>query len=134
VLDTNIVSGLMRGDAAILERLRRIAKQDVSIPQPVLAEIAYGIERLPRSRRKTRLQARYALILGEVARAAWTDEVSRRFGSIKASLERRGQRIEDFDAAVAAHALATGTVLVTANVDHLARVEGLQVEDWSHGG
>ena len=134
MLDTNIVSGLMRGDAAILERLRRIAKQDVSIPQPVLAEIAYGIERLPRSRRKTRLQARYALILGEVARAAWTDEVSRRFGSIKASLERRGQRIEDFDAAVAAHALATGTVLVTANVDHLARVEGLQVEDWSHGG
>jgi tRNA(fMet)-specific endonuclease VapC len=46
-------------------------------------------------------------------------------------LERRGERIEDFDAAVAAHAIAEGAVLVTANLKHLARVPELEVEDWS---
>ena len=52
ILDTNAVSALMKGDAQIIERLKRVGKQDVGVPQPVLAEIAYGIERLPRSRRQ----------------------------------------------------------------------------------
>ena len=39
-------------------------------------------------------------------------------------LERTGKRIEDFDAAVAAHALATRAVLVTANVQHMVRILG----------
>ena len=63
-------------------------------------------------------------------RSPWTDAVSEQFGEIKATLERRGTRIEGFDAAIAAHALAEGAVLVTANLKHLTRVPGLTVEDW----
>ena len=37
----------------------------------------------------------------------------------------------NFDATVAAHALAENGVLVTANLKHMARVPGLEVEDWS---
>jgi tRNA(fMet)-specific endonuclease VapC len=44
---------------------------------------------------------------------------------------RQGTRIEDFDAAIAAHALAYDATLVTANVDHIIRIPGLRVEDWS---
>ena len=62
----------------------------------------------------------------------WSDEVSEAFGSIKSALERKGERIEDFDAAVAAHAPAEGSCLVTANLKHMTRVPGLEVEDWSH--
>ena len=40
-------------------------------------------------------------------------------------------RVEDFDAAIAAHALAIGATLVTADVDHMNRVPGLKVENWS---
>jgi tRNA(fMet)-specific endonuclease VapC len=64
-------------------------------------------------------------------RAEWTDAISQAYSRIKAALERRGTRIEDFDAAIAAHAAATDAVLVTANCDHMARVPGLQIEDWS---
>ena len=121
---------MMRGDAAFLDRLARVGKSDTSIPQPVLAEIAYGIERLPRSKRRDALEARFALVRDEVPRAVWTDEVSERFGTVKALLEKRGARIEDFDVAIAAHALAAGATLVTANVGHMTRVPGLVVEDW----
>lgn len=100
----------MKGRPEVLDRLRAIGREDVGVPQPVFAEISSGIERLPRSRRRDA------------------------FGAIKATLERRGRRIEDFDVAIAAHALATGAVLVTANTDHMSRAPGLQVEDWGSGG
>ena len=82
-------------------------------------------------KRRAALQARFDFISAELPRAEWTDAVSRMFGRIKAALERRGTRIEDFDAAIAAHALALDATLVTANLGHMIRVPGLRVEDWS---
>ncbi len=131
VLDTNTVSALMKGDPEIIRKLEERSKAEITVPQPVLAEIAYGIERLPKSKRKERLRESFELIRSELARESWTDEVSDTFGRIKATLEKKGQRIEDFDAAIAAHALARDATLVTANLDHMTRVPGLTVEDWS---
>lgn len=131
LLDTNIVSALMKGTPAVVDRLAATERTDVAVPQPVLAEIAFGLERLPRSKRRSELQERFDLVCAEVARAEWTDDVSLAYGRIKAALERRGERIEDFDAAIAAHALAAGATLVTANSVHMKRVPGLKVEDWS---
>jgi len=131
LLDTNAVSALMKGSVAVVERLAATKPADVAVPQPVLAEIAFGIERLPRSKRRAALQSRFDLISAELPRAEWTDVVSQMFGRIKATLERRGTRIEDFDAAIAAHALALDAALVTANLGHMVRVPGLRVEDWN---
>lgn len=131
VLDTNAVSALMRGDARVIGRLRQIDRSEVAVPHPALAEIAYGLARLPRSRRRSDLERRAEAIRAEISRAEWTDAVSDAFGTIKAALERAGKRIEDFDAAIAAHALAAEGTLVTANVDQMTRVPGLSVEDWT---
>lgn len=131
LLDTNAVSALMKGVPAVVDRLQAIHRAEVAVPQPVLAEIAYGLERLPRSKRRGDLLARFDLVCLEIARAEWTDQVSHAYGRVKAALERRGERIEDFDAAIAAHALALEATLVTANLDHMRRVPGLKVEDWS---
>ena len=130
VLDTNAVSALMKGEAAVVARLAATERADVAVPQPVVAEIAFGIERLPRSKRRTILQERFDLVCSELGRAEWTDAVSHAYGRIKAMLERRGTRIEDFDAAIAAYALAVDATLVTANLDHMTRVPGLTIEDW----
>lgn len=107
VLDTNAVSALMKGDAAVVER------------------------RLPRSKRRAALQARFDLVCAEIRRAEWTDAVSQTYGRVKATLERRGTRIEDFDAAIAAHALALDATLVTTNLGHMAPIPSLRIEDWS---
>jgi tRNA(fMet)-specific endonuclease VapC len=130
-LDTNAVSALMKGDAGVVARLGAVPRSEVAVPQPVLAEIEYGLERLTRSARRERLRKRFELIKAELQRIEWTDEISEAFGRIKALLERKGERIEDFDAAVAAHAVGVGAVLVTANVKHMIRVSGLRLEDWT---
>ena len=130
VLDTNTLSFLMAGDPAVCQRLLKLARTDVLLPQPVIAEIEYGLQRIKPSNRKQRLVARFEVLAGELPRTLWTDEVSRAFGQIKADLERRGVRLEDFDLAVAAHAVALGATLVTDNVKHLGRVAGLEFENW----
>ncbi len=130
VLDTNILSYLMRGDRAVSESLTARSRTDVLLPQPVVAEIEYGLTRLGDSRRQRRLRERFDVLASELRRAAWTDEVSRAFGRIKADLERRGVRIEDFDAAIAAHAMALDGTLVTDNLGQMERVHGLRLENW----
>lgn len=130
VLDTYTFSALMKGDAAVVNRLASAGRTNVAVPQPVLAEIAYGIARLPASRRRAMLTDRAGLLKRELARLPWTDAVSHAFGQIKESLERQGLRIEDIDVAIAAHALATNAVLVTTDRDHMTRIPDLTVQNW----
>lgn len=130
VLDTNTLSDLMRGDAAVSERLTSHRRTDVYLPQPVIAEVEYGLARMPASKRRDRLKERFQVYLDELQRLPWTDAVSREFGRAKADLESRGARLEDFDVAVAAHALSIEATLVTDNVTHMERLPGLAVENW----
>lgn len=130
VLDTNVVSELMGSNKRVQARLSRLAPKDIAIPQPVFAEIAFGIERLPKSKRRDLLRESLDLIRAEIHPVAWSNKVTDAFASIKASLERSGRLIEDFDIAIAAHAQATGAVLVTANSKHMERIAGLELEDW----
>lgn len=133
VLDTNTVSFLMRGDRAVTRRLVSRSRTDVLLPPPAIAEIEYGLARLPQSARRKRLRRRFDVMLAELGRVEWTDGVSRAFGEIKAGLERRGVRLEDFDVALAAHALAWGATLVTDNESDLGRIQGLLLENWRVG-
>jgi tRNA(fMet)-specific endonuclease VapC len=130
VLDTNIVSFLMRGNALVAGRIQSKERSEVLIPQPAIAEIEYGLSRLPNSARRRKLRRVFEVVLAELGRAEWTDVVSRAFGEIKADLERRGVRLEDFDVAMAAHARALGATLVTDDVTDLKRIPGLSVENW----
>jgi tRNA(fMet)-specific endonuclease VapC len=130
LLDTTTLSFLMRGDEEVRAHLTTHPRTSVYVCQPVIAEIEYGLVRLPRSARKARLRHRFDIFLKELLRADWTDEVSRQFGRVRTDLEKRGIRLEDFDVAIAAHAMALDAVLVTDNVAHLERVTGLALENW----
>ena len=86
----------MKGTPAVVDRLGATDAAAVAVPQPVLAEIAFGLERLPRSKRRAALQARFDLICAEVGRAEWTDAVSQAFGAC--------EKIRRFNAERAEHA------------------------------
>ena len=53
-----------------------------------------------------------------------------RFGTVAASLARRGEPIGTFDTLMAAHALSLGLTVVTNNTQHFGRVVGLRTENW----
>ena len=94
--DTNTLSFAMAGEPSVCERILSHARTDLSLPQPVIAEVAYGLARMPRSKKRSRLLTRLQVFLDELPRAPWTDEVRQAFGRTKADLGRRGVRLEDW--------------------------------------
>jgi tRNA(fMet)-specific endonuclease VapC len=115
LLDTNTVSALMIGRDSVARRVAELPRDDVAICQVTAAEIEFGVRLLPRSRRRSALERQWAAIGLELVRLPWDDEVSRVFGERKARLDRAGMRMSDFDLAVAAHAIAHGATVVTAD-------------------
>ena len=130
IVDTNVVSALMGGEDVVQERLLRERPNSVYLVQPVVAEVEYGLARMPNSRRRSALARRFRLLADLLPRAPWSDEVSQKFGLVKSELERLGRRIEDFDVAIAAHAIALDAILVTRNITHFKRVPRLTCELW----
>jgi tRNA(fMet)-specific endonuclease VapC len=130
ILHTVAVCALLKGSPACLHRLAAVRPLDVLIPQPVIAEIAFGIARMRESKERTAVQARFELICAELPRAEWTEDVSFAYARIKSDLERRSYRLDDFDTAIAAHAAARRATLVTAKRQHLTRIPGVTVENW----
>jgi predicted nucleic acid-binding protein len=53
------------------------------------------------------------------------------FGMLKGQMERKGTRLDDFDLAIAASALAHNLILVTNNVNHFKRIAGLKLANWT---
>jgi len=51
------------------------------------------------------------------------------FARIKADLEKKGKRLEDFDLLIAATALVNNLILVTRNKKHFERIKGLKLAD-----
>lgn len=130
ILDTMTVSFLMKGEEVATERLAACRRDEVFLPQPVIAEISFGLERMPDSRRKAQLLEDFHSLLLNLRRCEWTDDVSSAFGKTKAYLQSQGTPVEDFDIAIAAHALARGAVLVSHNNRHMERIPELRLESW----
>jgi tRNA(fMet)-specific endonuclease VapC len=132
VLDTTAFSAAMRNEPAMAAFLKARPPGEIAVVPPAVAEIEYGIQRLePGSRKRTLLSDRQAKLLSAIRVLDWTPQASVRFGGIKAALERSGQLIDDFDMAVAAIALAHDAQLITANLPHFARIEGLRCRHWT---
>ena len=128
VLDTNTVSALMRGVPSVAARLAKTSRADVAISQVTVAEIEFGLRYLPASKRRKLLQEQWGTIGSELIRLSWDDPVSRIFGERKARLERSGKRMSDFDLVIAAHAIAFGLIVVTA--DAAFERLGISRENW----
>jgi tRNA(fMet)-specific endonuclease VapC len=128
VLDTNTLSALMKGHPASAARMIATTRAEVGITQVTVAEIEFGLRYLPASRRRRLLQEQWNVISPELIRLPWDDQVSRAFGERKARLEKAGNRMSDFDLAIAAHAIAHGAIIVTADegFDRL----GIRRENW----
>jgi tRNA(fMet)-specific endonuclease VapC len=117
MLDTNAMSAFLK---------RRSREQRCCLSAIVVAEIRYGLEKLPAA---TRLQELAEATLETLEILPWSEACTRIYGRLRADLERQGKPLAVMDLLIASHALSEGCSLVTAD-RAFANVAELQLEPW----
>ncbi|MDR0283434.1 MAG: hypothetical protein LBI33_00865 [Propionibacteriaceae bacterium] len=132
MLDTNTCSFAMRGQLAVLRRLKTAARSaPVAISAMVYSELVDGTLGPRASPRLPPLLADLLACLNDII--PWDKAAADRTAFVRATLRKAGTPIGHTDSAIAGHALALDAVLVTNNTREFARVPGLAIEDWATG-
>ena len=126
LLDTDTCIGLLKGDDAIVTAWRSCGDQ-CALPSMVVGELYYGAFKSTVREEDLDRVSRFVDIFPEIQPSKRS---MRRFGEIKANLERKGMRLVDADIIIASTAIEEGFTLITGNVRHYSRIEGLAIENW----
>lgn len=132
-LDTNVVSELMRAtpDDRVMRWLDAQAPDTLVITSVTVAELLYGIARLPAGRRRTQLEAAFAETLEEEFTILPFDEAAAvDYATIVASQEMRGRKVSMADAMIAATCMTAGATLATRNTKDFDPLGVELVDPW----
>ena len=131
LLDTDILSNLMRRSpsSALVARVARVPSEEQFTSSITLGELVYGAHRL-RERTAILMEKIEDALLPNLPVLAFDTAAARRYGEIRAELERLGTPIGDADMRIAAIAVSRGLRVVTGNERHFRRVPGLETENW----
>ena len=135
VLDTNVISELMKPAPSTVVRAWVSSQSSMSLFTTAVnvAEIRYGIERLPQGRRKRQLRE----LVGDVFSAfddkvlAFDHEAARAYASLVDRRSRLGRPVEGFDAQIAAICAVHGATLATRNLKDFVDTGISAVDPWS---
>lgn len=128
LLDTNVISDSARPRPDTSARSWFTAQRptELFICTPVLAELRYGLERLPEGPRRTHLEE----WVGKIEHEGFVDRIltfdrsaAHEFGRLFHRRTSTGRPIATMDAAIASIAKANGAILATRDVDDFANLD-----------
>ena len=131
LLDTNVVSEPLRPtpDPGVVAWLDAQALETLYLSTITLAEVRFGIARLPKGKRKEVLSGRFedefvAAFAGRIL--GFGERESSLYAELRTRAEASGVAISPFDALIAAIALSRGFAIATRDVGPFERL-GIQV-------
>lgn len=127
LLDTDTASAALKGVRSVDRRLYSIPAGGWCISAITRSELRFGIARRPAA---TALAKVVDAFLAIARTEAWDRRAADVHGRLRAALAAAGRPIGDFDEMIAAHALATNSILVTGNLEHFRRIPELRLENW----
>lgn len=137
ILDTNVLSELMKSqpDRLVLRWIGTHKATDLFITALTKAEILYGLELLPKGKRRTALkQAATSMFDIDFARRIlpFDRDAAQQFAIIVANRKKLGRPISQIDAQIAAIVLSHNATLATRNVSDFEEC-GIQiVNPWNN--
>ena len=124
LLDTDTIIYSLKGHPAVEKNLRQHFHDLIKISVITLMELYYGVYK---SQKVASNLAKIKTLEGSIEIIPLGNEIVEIFGIHKANLEKIGTPLDDFDLILASCALAHNLVLVTNNVKHFQRIEGLKI-------
>lgn len=127
LLDTDTIIYNLKGNEQVRQALRARVQEPMSISVITLMELYYGAFK---SQRVDSNLAKIKAIEQSLDILPSGQESAEVFARLKAELETRGTRLDDFDLLIASCAMAHNLTLVTNNLKHFQRIPGLKLENW----
>jgi hypothetical protein len=136
VLDANVLSEVMRPlpDHRVVTWLRPHALAELAITAVTLAEISYGLHRLPHGRRRNDLETRFRALLAQGFKdriLAFDAVAADLYGDIVATRQAAGRPIDAFDAMIAAIARSRAAAVATRNVADFEHCGLVVLDPWN---
>lgn len=129
MIDTDIFSLFLRHHCQVEEQFQAYSQEYQQITFSIINyyEVLAGLRHKDARRQLESFQqiAKANIIL------PLTENSCKLASEIYAKLRQQGQPIDNMDILIAAIAIENGLVLVTHNLKHFARIEGLEISDWS---
>ena len=128
LLDTNVLSAVMRQHPAALARARAYLAVHQRLTFSIITR--YEILRGLQAKKATAQLAAFDRLSSVSTILPLTDAIVIRAATIYADLHQRGVLIGDADILIAATGLEHQLIVVTNNERHYQRIAGIQLENW----
>jgi len=128
LLDTDILSHLMKGDARVSAQAERYLSNHDRLSFSIITR--YEILRGLRAKDAHLQETRFDILCSKSNVFALTDPIVKKAARIYAELRRRGEMIGDADILIAATAIVNEVELNTNNQKHFGRISGLKIINW----
>lgn len=134
LLDTNVVSGLMAQDAAVIAWLNRQPIESLWLTSITVFESEFGLALLAKGRKRQALEQALAALLtddlgGRVA--AFDAAAARAAAQLAAQRRRAGRPVDMRDTQIAGIAIARRATIATRNTRHFEGLPTPVVDPWA---
>ncbi len=126
LLDTDIVVFLFRNKKGIAKRLALLDPKDIYISEVTIAELEFGNHL---SGRYEENRGMLESFLSSVNVVPFSKAIML-YAQERYRLQKIGQGIEDFDLLIGCTSVSENLIMVTNNVKHYSRIEGIQIDNW----
>lgn len=138
LLDTNVVSEIMRDPAApaVTAWLSRQHRNALFVCAPVMAELRYGVVRLPHGSKRDDLAASYATIVEQFRSRilSFDFRAAEAFADVLAARRSAGAPIQTGDAQIAAIARTRRAAVATRDVADFDGCGIALIDPWAFAG
>ena len=128
LIDTNIIIYSIKGNPAVHDNFLKNENIPKSISVITYGELLFGAKKSQNYEKNIaivyRIKELFPII--DIDKA-----IIETFSELKASMQKSGSAIDDFDLLTASTALTMNSTLITNNEKHFNRIKGLKTENWS---
>ncbi len=127
LLDTNICIYFIKGLFELDKQIKEVGEQNCFISEMTVAELKYGVEN---SKKPEELRVIIEAFIPKFFVIPIYNSLDI-YAKEKAKLKKQGLVIDDFDILIGATSVTNEMIMVTNNVDHLNRLDNIEIEDWT---
>ena len=126
-LDTNALIDILNSNENVRQNVAVHSYDVISVPDIAYYEVMRGFETKPDVQKQAAFK-HFCNVFGIVYQTRQSLEIAAKNYAL---LRKAGTPVEDGDLLIGSLAIAENAILVTNNIKHLSRLQGIQLENWA---